>query len=131
MSSATVPLRIEQGATFEFGLGFNEAKNSDGSQGDPIDISTWVFVGQIRSSYSSPLDVQDFTFAAGAETNQVIISIPAASTALMPALPANSNSLDASPYAYDIFATLPDAGGKVLKILQGPVNVVPRVTVTP
>lgn len=126
MSAALSDLVIEQGATFQIALNFNGPTQSDGTMGDPIDVSAWIFSGQIRSNYSSTVDIQNFSFAMGLQTNQVVASISAANTALIVVRPTQNYQITASNYAYDIFATLPDL--TVQKILMGPVSIVPRVT---
>lgn len=126
MAAAQTNLSIEQGATFTMALNFNQPNNPDGSQGDPIDVSGWTFKGSIRASYTSPTDLQDFSFDEGLTTNQIIVSISADDTALLPVLPVQNYSLNPSGLAFDIFASV--GGGTVLKIMQGEAQITPRVT---
>lgn len=127
MGAAKSNLTIEQGATFQIALNFNGAKNLDGSLGPPIDVSDWSFTGQLRSNFSSPVDIQAFTFNVGDASNQIIVSLSATQSGLIPVNPVNSVTTQSTNYAYDIFATLADEV-TVLKILYGNAILIPRVT---
>jgi hypothetical protein len=127
MSAASVDLTIEQGATFVVALNFNGPEDQDGDTGTPIDVSEWVFAGQIKSNYSSPIDIQDFTFNVGLETNQILMSLTAAQTAALPVRSTQNYQITPSFYSYDVFATRPDT--TVLKIIFGSIILIPQVTV--
>jgi hypothetical protein len=126
MAAAQQALVIEQGATFQISLNFNEPNDANGNPGAPIDVSSWIFHGQIRPTYSSPIVIQNFVFSEGLTTNQILVSITAANTALIPVPPTLNYQITGVLYAYDIFATRPDT--TVLKILYGSMTVMPEVT---
>lgn len=120
MTAGILDINIEQGSTFSIGLTFTN------SNGTALDVSLWEFEAQIRTTYESSVILGSFTFTAGASVDQVSMSLTSTETALLPALPTQSYKITDSPYAYDVFATLPDTS--VMKILQGTVNLIPRVT---
>lgn len=134
MSAAETNITIEQGATYQLALSFNGARNLDGSLGPPIDISTWVFTGQIRANFAAPVDTQDFTFTLGPPVtynnadvyNQTVVSLTATQTAAIPVNPINNSSILDTEYSYDIFANT--GGSSVIKVIFGNANVIPRVT---
>lgn len=120
MGAAKLDITIEQGVTFRQVLTFT---NEDGT---PIDVSGWIFSGQIRSTYSSSTVIRAFTFTAGTDTNQKIVSITAANAALITVDATTNYRLKETYYTYNIIATKPDTS--VLRILEGAAIISPTVT---
>lgn len=125
MSAGQLDIIIEQNATFQLPLFFN-TQCSDGIPGNPIDVSTWVFSGQIRSTYSSSVVIATFVFTAGDSTNCVIASLSQAVTALLPVYTATSPNLKGTQYVYDINALKP--GPSSQRMMEGSVFINPTVT---
>jgi len=105
-------LTVTQGTTYEMILTIK-----DGAVPPvPIDITSWVFAGQVREFFYSPDAAADFTFEIQdqvTQTGQVIVTLSAAETA---AIPAKGIS---TPYSYEIQATF---SGTVRSLLQGTLN---------
>lgn len=120
MSAGKLDITVEQGASFSLPITFT---NSDGT---PLDVSAWVFTGQIRATYSSATSIQALAFVDGVSTNVVIAGITAANTALIPVNPTTSFEITPTLYCYDIDALLPDT--TVMRVLQGAALISPRVT---
>lgn len=120
MAAGTLDIRIEQGTSFQQTLTFND------EAGEPIDVSTWIFAGQIRATYSSSSVIKPFVFIPGGDTNQVIMSMTAANTALIPVDPTNNFKIKPTYYCYDIIVTKLDM--TVDRILEGAAIIIPTVT---
>jgi hypothetical protein len=116
MAAAKLNLYIEQGATFSKTLTFK-----DGA-GVPIDITGWVFSGQVRRAYSSSDILETFTFVTSNQitnTGEVVVSLTSAETMAIPA------DYKVSTYAYDIETTV---GATVTRVVEGSVSFSAEVT---
>jgi hypothetical protein len=121
MSAGKFDITVEQGATFSLPLVFN---NEDGT---PMDVSLWQFAGQIKDNYSDPTALVSFSFTAGSTTNMISVTIPAASTAMIPVDLTTNFQVKPTLYCYDIKALLPDT--TVMRVMEGAVKLIPAVTV--
>lgn len=106
-----VELSIDQGADFETAI---DLVSDDES---PIDISEYVFSGQIRKSYYSANPTANLDISINTEvTGNVILSLDSSTTA----------NIKPGRYVYDIFVT--DTSNTVTRIVEGIVTVTPAVT---
>ena len=109
MAAAKYNITIEQGATFSLKLTIK----SPGVTPTPIDITSWAFAGQVRSSALSSTILATFTFTILNQitnTGEVLVTLSETETAAIPATCSTSN------FAYDIEATV---SGAVKRLLQG------------
>lgn len=124
MSAAKLDLVVEQGATFRRVITVKDADKN------PIDITGWVFAGQIREKYSSPTVAAEFDFEILDQTEakgKVKVSLSADDTsALVVAAQGEGDCKKLSTYLYDIEATKEGVGTD--RILEGKVFVSPEVT---
>ncbi|NBQ13106.1 MAG: hypothetical protein EBU31_00485 [Proteobacteria bacterium] len=113
-------LDIRQGATF--GPHTVTLRNPGGL---PVNITDWMFRGQVRKTAADATIAASFTFSiVSAMDGQFTFSIPATATA---AITAGDNKLSAaSQYVYDIEAQ--DAAGNVRPIVYGAAFVFREVT---
>lgn len=128
MSAASYDIKIDQGSDFFMTLTFKDAN------GDRLDLTSFVFDGQIRAQFSNPVILAQFDFtlldqSVALTKGQVLVSLSGEdSTALMvPALPLspNSTSRPITKFIYDIET---DVGGITKRWLQGAVLLSPEVT---
>lgn len=122
MAAAKLDIYVDQGQTWSKVLTFTN--RSDGSA---IDITGYTFRGQIRDYYDASVVRASFTFTAGAADNKKVATLPAATTAALPAA-SSGNKIDRkyTLFTYDIEATKPDSTEK--RYLQGTVFMSPEVT---
>lgn len=116
MAAGKLNLYVEQGATFSRVLTIND------SNGDPVNLSTWTFAGQVRSSYSSSSVIVSLTFTVKNQTTntgEVEISLTATQTSAIPATGALSR------YVYDIEATI---GSEKRRVVEGEFQLSAEVT---
>lgn len=104
-------LTIDQGTTFEKTL---DLVNNDGAA---INVTNYVFSGQIRKSYYSKSKAATFTISvSNAANGNVIISLPATTT----------SSIKPGRYVYDVKMT--DTSNNVTRIVEGIITVTPQVS---
>ena len=116
---------IEHGADFLMELTLND------ENGDPIDLTTSTFSGQVRKTATSADSLGDFTFtilnqAVPANVGKVQVKM---SNAVTSAIPVNRNTTYAktpTKYAYDIERS--ESGGLKERWLEGVATVSPEVT---
>lgn len=120
--SANVDIEIDQGASFEYVMAFSD------EDGNPINISSWTFSGQIKRREDDSDALASFTFANHADTNKKYWRLTAAaSESLGPSIdPSNGAAIKATRLCYDVFA---DKGsGQVDKVFYGVAFIYPSVT---
>lgn len=103
---------LDQGATFNRTIQIKDKDN------DPVDISgSYSFAGQIRTSHTSPDVAATLSFTVMDGENGVIsMSLSATDSASVPG----------QQCVYDVEMTQPNS--KVIRLLEGFVNVKPNVT---
>ena len=99
------------------GSDFNSTIDVAGADGNSLDLSTYTLRGQIRKSYLSSTAV-DFNTSRGANTGELQISLTSTQT----------GNMKAGRYVYDI--EIESAGGTVTRVVEGQLEVTPRVTRT-
>ena len=102
-------LTIDQGSDFNSNIDVTDAS------GTVIDLSSYTLRGQIRKSYSSTTAV-DFTASTTSQTGQIQISLTSTQTGAM----------KHGRYVYDV--EIENSVGIVTRVLEGQVEVTPRVT---
>lgn len=102
-------LLIDQGADFIATI------NVEDNNGDPIDLTGYTGLAQIRKHYSSSTHY-DFIVTINALAGHITLSMSNTIT----------GSISAGRYVYDCEVT--DASGFVTRILHGQVEVTPEVT---
>jgi len=123
MSAGNSDLYVEQGATFQRTLTFKDPSNA------LVDITGWVFTGQIRKRYDSPDVIASFTFAIQDQTTakgQVLMTMSPADTLAIPVDKSSGVTKRITKYAYDVQVLIP--GGEVDRVIEGIANVSPEVT---
>lgn len=86
--------------------------------GDPYNLTGYTAKSQMRKSYYSTNPTAQFTITINTPTTGVLnISLPSANTA----------NIAAGRYVYDV--AIKDSANTVTRVLEGIVNVLPRVTV--
>lgn len=104
-------LTIDQGTTFESTL---DLVNDDGSV---INVTNYVFSGQIRKSYYSSSPTANLTLnIVDAANGNVNIYLSAATTA----------NIKAGRYVYDV--KMKDTANTVTRIVEGIITITPQVT---
>jgi hypothetical protein len=104
-------LTVDQGTTFESTL---DLVNDDNSA---INVTNYVFSGQIRKSYYSSNATANLTITVvNAANGNVNISLNAATT----------TNITAGRYLYDIKMT--DTANTVTRIVEGIITITPQVT---
>ena len=99
-------LFIDQGSDFSFSID------------QSIDLTDYISRGQIRKSYTST-NATDFNIIVDVPNGKLDVSLTAAQT----------GALKAGRYVYDIEILTSDSPAIVTRILEGQVEVTPRVTV--
>ena len=102
---------IDQGSDFETTFFVED------SAVDPIDLSYTNIAGQIRRTYTSETAYDFSTEILNASEGHFAVSLSAETTA----------SMRPGRYVFDIYAT-DTVGGSTYKLIQGQVEVIPRVT---
>lgn len=104
-------LTVDQGTTYESTL---DLVNDDGSA---INVTNYIFTGQIRKSYYSNNSTANLTITvANAANGNVIISLNAATT----------TNIKAGRYLYDVKMT--DTANVVTRVVEGIITITPQVT---
>jgi len=104
-------LVIDQGANYESQL------DLVGDDGMSINLTNYVFTGQIRKSYYSTRPTANLTISiTDAANGNVMVTMNAATTA----------NIKAGRYVYDI--KMKDAANVVTRIVEGIITVTPQVT---
>ena len=104
-------LTVDQGSTYESTL---DLVNDDGSA---LNVTNYLFSGQIRKSYYSANAAANFTITVTDQANgNLTILMNAATTA----------NIVAGRYLYDIKMT--DSNDVVTRIVEGIITVTPQVT---
>lgn len=104
-------LTVDQGATFESTL---DLVDDDGSA---INVTNYIFTGQIRKSYYSNNSTANLTISVvNAANGNVNISLNAATT----------TNIKAGRYLYDVKMT--DTANVVTRIVEGIITITPQVT---
>lgn len=112
MAAGYTELFLEQGTTFQSSI------TLDGTSGEPYDLTGFVAKSQIKKSYYSTTPKAEFV---------VNISQPPTSGVIVLNLSA-AESVNIAPgrYVYDV--VIKDNTGTVTRVLEGIVNVSPKVT---
>lgn len=104
-------LTVDQGSTFETSL------DLIADDGTSINVTNYLFSGQIRKSYYSSNPTANLTITVtDAANGNAIISLNAATT----------TNIKAGRYLYDVKMT--DTTNTVTRILEGIITITPQVT---
>lgn len=101
--------------TLDQGSDFNSTIDVAGADGNALDLSTYTLRAQVRKSYSSSTAV-DFAATTGNNTGELQISLTGTQT----------GNMKAGRYVYDV--EIESAGGTVTRVVEGQLEVTPRVT---
>ena len=112
MAAGYQELFLEQGTDFSTSI------NLDGVNGDPYNLTNFTAKSQMRKSYYSTSATAEFT---------ITINSPASGIIIMSLPSANTSNVAAGRYVYDV--VIKDSANTVTRVLEGIVNVLPRVTV--
>jgi hypothetical protein len=105
-------LVVDQGADFETVITLEDERS------DPINLTGYVLAGQIRRTYKSTTVVNfELSFSGSPANGLIRIRLPSSSSAAM----------KFGRYVYDIYARN-NVDGKTYKVLEGMLEIVPRVT---
>lgn len=102
-------LTVDQGSDFSVEIGVE-------SDTGAIDISNYTYRGQIRKTYSSSTAVDFYTSTNNPAAGKLNISLSSAQTTAM----------KAGRYVYDV--EMVDSIGNVTRVIEGQLEVTPRVT---
>jgi len=112
MAAGYQELFLEQGTDFSTSITLDDVN------GDPFNLTGFTAKSQMRKSYYSTNATAQFTITISAPTTGVLnMSLPSANTA----------NIAAGRYVYDV--AIKDSTNNVSRVLEGIVNVLPRVTV--
>lgn len=112
-------LFIDQGSSFSF-----EVK-LDNTTSDITDLTNYSARGQIRKSYTSSSSVS-FDITIDIENNKLIASLTAEQTSLL-GMPQRVYAT--GRYVYDIEVFTSDSPSVVTRVIEGQVDITPRVTI--
>ena len=103
-------LFIDQGSDFSFTVDLSKTTGS-------IDLTNYTSRGQIRKSYTSST-ATDFTISVNVSQSELGVSLTSAQT----------GALKAGRYVYDIEILSGDSPSVVTRVLEGQIDITPRVT---
>jgi hypothetical protein len=103
-------LFIDQGSDFNFSVDLTSAAGS-------VDLTSYTGRGQLRKSYTSSTAV-DFTISIDVANSEVNASLTAAQTA----------AIKPGRYVYDVEILSGAATPIITRVLEGQIDVTPRVT---
>lgn len=103
-------LYIDQGSDFTFSVDLTSAAGS-------VDLTNYTSRGQIRKSYTSST-ATDFNISINVSDSELSCSLTAEQT----------GALKAGRYVYDIEILSSDTPAIVTRVLEGQIDVTPRVT---
>ena len=103
-------LFIDQGSDFNFTVDLSTTTGA-------VDLTDYTSRGQIRKSYTSSTSV-DFTISIDVSESELACSLTSAQT----------SSLKAGRYVYDIEILSGDATPIITRVVEGQIDVTPRVT---
>jgi hypothetical protein len=103
-------LYIDQGSDFNFSVDLSSTTG-------PVNLTNYTSRGQIRKSYTSST-ATDFDISVNILENELVCSLTAAQT----------SALKPGRYVYDIEILSGDATPIVTRIVEGQIDVTPRVT---
>lgn len=112
MAAGYQELFLEQGTDFTTSITLDDVN------GDPYNLTGYTAKSQMRKSYYSTSPTAQFT---------ITINSPAAGIIVMSLPSANTSNIAAGRYVYDV--AIKDSANTVTRVLEGIVNVLPRVTV--
>lgn len=113
MSAAAVDLSVEQGTTWEQDIVWKDSND------DPVDVSGYTGLMQVRETQESDVVVVAPTIVFGTTDGAITLSLTDTQTA---GLDANGDRA----WVYDLFVTSPS--GTVTKLMAGQFNVVAAVS---
>ena len=113
MAAGYTELFLEQGTTFQSSI------TLDGVSGEPYDLTGFIAKSQIRKSYYSTSPTAEFSVTINQPPTSgiIVLNLTAAQTA----------NVAPGRYVYDVL--IRDNPGTVTRVLEGIVNVSPRVTI--
>ena len=112
MAAGYQELFLEQGTDFSTSITLDDVN------GDPYNLTDFTAKSQMRKSYYSTSATAEFTITINSPTSGIIImSLPSA----------NTSNVAAGRYVYDV--VIKDSANTVTRVLEGIVNVLPRVTI--
>jgi hypothetical protein len=109
-------MAIYANLTIDQGSAFDSSVDVTGADGAAIDLTTYTVRGQVRKSYQSSTAV-DFVTTKSAN-GEIGLSITSST----------SSGMKAGRYVYDV--EIESSSGVVTRVLEGQVEVTPRVTQT-
>jgi hypothetical protein len=110
-------MAIYANLTVDQGSDFSSVVTVTDSDGALVDLTNYTYRGQIRKTYTSSTSV-DFTITANTPTNgELTISLTASQT----------SNMKAGRYVYDVEI---ESGNVVTRVVEGQMEVTPRVTRT-
>ena len=112
MAAGYQELFLEQGTDFSTSITLDDVN------GDPYNLTGFTAKSQMRKSYYSTSPTAQFT---------ITINTPTSGTLNMSLASANTANIAAGRYVYDV--AIKDSANTVTRVLEGIVNVLPRVTV--
>jgi hypothetical protein len=115
MAAGYQNLYLEQGSTFEISIAVDDV------YGNNYDLTSATAISQIRKSYYSANATAAFTASVANTTGTITLSLTANQTA----------NIAAGRYLYDTIISIPGVPGQantVTRILEGTIDVTPRVT---
>lgn len=104
-------LYIDQGSDFNFSVNLSTATGA-------VDLTDYTSRGQIRKSYTSST-ATDFTISLNVSESELNVSLTAAET----------GALKPGRYVYDIEILSGDPTTVVTRVVEGQIDVTPRVTI--
>lgn len=122
MAAGKLDFLIEQGASFERTLTIKDSLDA------PINLTGYVFSGQIRKKYSDATTVGSFVFTIldqVTNTGKVRVTMSPAATSAIPVDKAETAAKRNTVYVYDIEM---NTGSKVERLLEGAATISPEVT---
>ena len=114
MAAGYQNLYLEQGTSFSVSITLDDA------YGEVYDLTDAAARSQIRKSYYSANATATFSTSVNSTTGTITLSLTSAQTA----------NISAGRYLYDTIVDFPGIGGAntVIRVLEGTVDVVPRIT---
>lgn len=112
MSAGYIELFLEQGTTFQSSI------TLDGTSGQPYNLTGFAAKSQIRKSYYSSATTAEFSITINQPPTSgiIVLNLSASTTA----------NIAPGRYVYDVI--IKDNPGVVTRVLEGIVNVSPKVT---
>lgn len=120
MAAGVYNFKVEQGIKYQF-----NAKYVDEAQ-NPIPLTGYVAAGSIKMKMSDPNPIANFDISINTTTSDITVIL--AADALDNVVLKSNNHSDYVSAVYDIILYNPSVANSEIRLLNGTINISPRIT---